>query len=176
MISFLQSSLSTMRSRLGQVGCCSCLRAERNALLGQLYCAADALLSPRLTVAALAALLFSMCWQPAFAQNEEQGTSPTEATVQDAFDHDPLSGPDAGTTLLSDNRKEKTDLFNLNLLEPWERWKAGIAESTGLSFGGDYLPVGFVATNSLGDQHLGLWGLPLLWELGLAEPRRGEHR
>ena len=124
MISLLQFSLSTMRSRLGQVGCYSCMRAERNALL-----------SPRLTVAALAALLFSMCWQPAFAQN---------------LNHDPLNGPDAGTTLLSDNRKEKTDLFNLNLLQSWEGWKAGIAESTGLSFGGDYLPVGFVATNSLG--------------------------
>ena len=134
MISFLQSSLSTMRSRLSQVGCCSCMRAERNALLGH-FTVRQTPLSPRLTVTALAALLFSMCWQPAFAQD---------------LKHDPLSGPDAGTTLLSDNRKEKTDLFNLNLLQSWERWKAGIAESTGLSFGGDYLPVGFVATNSLG--------------------------
>ncbi len=136
MMCFLQTSLSTMRSPLGQVGCCSCLRGERNALLGHLYCAADALLSPRLTVTLLAALVFSMCWQPAFAQD---------------LDHDPLSGPDAGTTLLSDNREEKADLLNINLLQPWEKWKAGIAESTGLSFGGDYLAVGFVATNSLGD-------------------------
>ena len=161
MISFLQSSLSTMRSRLDQVGCCSCLRAERNALLAHLYCAADALLSPRLTVAPLAALLFSMCWQPAFAQN---------------LDHDPLSGPDAGTTLLSDNREEKADLLNLNVLQSWERWKAGIAESTGLSFGGDYLAVGFVATNSLGDNTSASGVVALLWGLGLAEPRRGEHR
>ncbi len=114
-----------MCSRLGKVRCYSCLSAERNALL-----------SPRLRVAALAALLVSMCWQPAFAQDLE---------------HDPLSGPDAVKTLLNDNRKEKKDLFNLNLLEPWEKWKARVADSTGLTFGGDYLPVGFVATNSLGD-------------------------
>ena len=138
MISFLQSSLSTMRRRLDQVGCCSCLRAGRNAqhLPAHLYCAADALLSPRLTVAPLAVLLFFMCWQPAFAEN---------------YDHDPLNGPQAGTTILRDNREEKADLLNLNVLKAWEGWKAGIAESTGLSFGGDYLAVGFVATDSLGD-------------------------
>ena len=140
MISFLQSSLSTMRRRLDQVGCCSCLRAERNALL-----------SPRLTVAPLAVLLFFMCWQPAFAENAEQGASRTGAPVQNAYDHDPLNGPQAGTTILRDNREEKADLLNLNVLKAWEGWKAGIAESTGLSFGGDYLAVGFVATDSLGD-------------------------
>ena len=153
MISFLQSSLSTMRRRLDQVGCCSCLRAERNAqhLPAHLYCAADALLSPRLTVAPLAVLLFFMCWQPAFAENAEQGASRTGAPVQNAFDHDPLSGSRAVTTILRDDREEKADLLNLNILKAWKGWKAGIAESTGLSFGGDYLAVGFAATGSLGD-------------------------
>ena len=47
----LVAALSTMRRRLDQVGCCSWLRAERNAqhLPAHRYCAADALLSPRLT-------------------------------------------------------------------------------------------------------------------------------
>jgi len=153
MISLLQSSLSTMRSRLDQVGCCSCLRAGRNArhLPAHPYGAAGALMSPRLTVAPLAVLLFFVCWQPAFAEDAEQGASRTGAPVQNAFDHDPLNGPQAGTTLLRDNREEKADLLNLNVLEAWEVWKAGIAESTGLSFGGDYFGVGFAATNSLGD-------------------------
>ncbi|MGB5201815.1 MAG: hypothetical protein WBR56_18135, partial [Sedimenticolaceae bacterium] len=71
--------------------------------------------------------------------------------MQNTFDHAPLNGPEAGTTILRDNREEKADLLNVNVLKEWEGWKAGIAESTGLSFGGDYLPVGFVATDSLGD-------------------------
>ena len=112
---------------------------------------ADALLSPRLTVAPLAVLSFFMCWQTAFAENAEQGASRTGAPVQNTFDHAPLNGPEAGTTILRDNREEKADLLNVNVLKEWEGWKAGIAESTGLSFGGDYLPVGFVATDSLGD-------------------------
>ena len=108
-----------------------------------------ALLSPRLTVAPLAVLSFFTCWQPAFAENAEQGASRTGAPVQNAFDHDPFSGPRAVTTILRDDREEKADLLNLNVLEAWEGWKAGIAESTGLSFGGDYLAVGFAATDSL---------------------------
>ncbi len=77
--------------------------------------------------------------------------SPTGAPVQNTFDHDPLNGPQAVSTILRDNREEKADLLNRNVLKEWEGWKAGIAESTGLSLGGDYLAVGFAATDSLGD-------------------------
>ena len=149
----MQSSRSTRRRLFDQVGCCSCLKAGRNArhLPAHLCRAADALLSPRLIVALLAVLSFFMCWQTAFAENAEQGASRTGAPVQNAFDHDPFSGPQAGTTILRDDRKEKADLLDLNVLKAWEGWKAGIAESTGLSFGGDYFAVGFAATDSLGD-------------------------
>ena len=68
----------------------------------------------------------------------------------------------------------RSKYFNLNVLKAWEGWKAGIAEVYGLNFGGDYLAVGCY-TPSLGDD-LGLWGRALLWLLGVAEPRRGEHR
>jgi porin len=52
---------------------------------------------------------------------------------------------------LKDNQKKKAGLFDLNLLKPWKDWKSGVADRTGLKFGGDYLAVGFAATNSLGE-------------------------
>ncbi len=63
----------------------------------------------------------------------------------------PLNGSNSPDSLLNDARQEKNDVLDQNILKRWETWKGGVAERTGLSFGGDYTAVGFYSTESLGD-------------------------
>ena len=62
-----------------------------------------------------------------------------------------LVGPGSVENQLESDRQEKLGLLGLNILEPWDAWKANLAEQTGLSFGLDYNVLGFVASDSLGD-------------------------
>lgn len=60
----------------------------------------------------------------------------------------PLDGPESASSLLRDNREDKADLLNQNLLKDWERWRADIVDRTGFSFGADYIAVGLKASTA----------------------------
>lgn len=81
----------------------------------------------------------------------EAASAHTETSAGKRFDQDPMNGPDSVSVELKNDKEEKADVLDLNLLKKWKKWKAGITEKTGLDFGADYTAVGFAATSSLGD-------------------------
>lgn len=88
-----------------------------------------------------------------FAAGEtgETASAHTAVSSEKRFDQDPMNGPDSVSVQLKNDSEEKADVLDLNLLEKWKTWKAGITEKTGLGFGADYTAVGFAATSSPGD-------------------------
>ena len=62
-----------------------------------------------------------------------------------------LAGPDAVSSQLAADEKDKPDLLGVDDQDGFDEWKACVKERTGLDFGIDYLSLGLAATDSLGD-------------------------
>ncbi|GAA6159006.1 hypothetical protein NBRC116589_11800 [Ruegeria sp. HU-ET01832] len=62
-----------------------------------------------------------------------------------------LSGPDATDNVLARDAAPKDDLLDIDAQRPFDAWKTRLNQRTGLDFGLDYNALGFVASNSLGD-------------------------
>lgn len=77
--------------------------------------------------------------------------STTQSDAADVNSADSLLGPDAVQNQLRDDRADSPDLLEVDLLEGWRKFKAGVKEDIGLDFGFDYNALGFLATDSLGD-------------------------
>jgi porin len=71
------------------------------------------------------------------------------AHAQDAAEE--LAGPDAVSTRLAEDAKDKPDLLNIDEEAGLDAWKARVKNRTGLDFGVDYNWLGFAATKSLGE-------------------------
>lgn len=103
----------------------------------------------------------------AAGETKDAANASGEAPAGGGLDANPLNGPGSATSLLKDDREEKVDLLDLNLLKKWKTWKADVARRTGLDFGADYTAVGFAATASPGGdasasgiaRFFGSWGL-----------------
>jgi porin len=78
-----------------------------------------------------------------------------------------LAGPDAVTSQLAADEKDKPELLGVDLQNGFDAWKAGVKERTGLGFGIDYLSLGLAATDSLGDSTAasGVFRIYGTWEL-----------
>lgn len=77
------------------------------------------------------------------------GCLPSHSIAQSASDT--LTGPDATPSLLASDDEEKNDVLDVDRADSWGQWKDGIKERTGLDFGIDYNALGYVATDSLGN-------------------------
>ncbi len=73
----------------------------------------------------------------------------TDATPQAA---DAITGPASVDKQLESDQSIKSSILGLDILDSWQKWKAGIAEKSGLDFGLDYNALGFVASESLGEK------------------------
>jgi len=62
-----------------------------------------------------------------------------------------LAGPDAVSSQLAADEKDKPELLDVDLQNGFDSWKASVKERTGLDFGIDYFSLGLAATDSLGD-------------------------
>ncbi|WP_163886822.1 carbohydrate porin [Aliiruegeria sabulilitoris] len=80
---------------------------------------------------------------------------------------DVLSGPDSTPSLLASDDQEKDDVLDVDLQNAWSERKASIKDRTGLDFGFDYNALGFVASESLGEDTAGSGAFRLFgsWEL-----------
>lgn len=107
----------------------------------------------RFTTPALALLLVTLPW------------STNEVWAQSAGDV--LSGPNSTQDILEADDEEKDDLLDIDQSRGWDAWKAGIQERTGLDFGIDYNALGFIATDSTGNDSASSGSLRLFgtWEL-----------
>ncbi|MGI9432403.1 MAG: carbohydrate porin [Myxococcota bacterium] len=85
-----------------------------------------------------------------------------------------LGGPDAVENQLERDEQEKPAQFELEFLQPYRDWKAGLQENTGLHFGGDYSAQAFLAEGSAGDDFAagGMFRFFGSWEL---VDRGGDH-
>ena len=66
--------------------------------------------------------------------------------------HDSFTGSDAVQSQLGDDREAKKNLLGLALLEDWQTAKNAVYDRIGLRFGFDYNALGYVATDSPGDE------------------------
>ena len=61
-----------------------------------------------------------------------------------------LVAPDAVTSQLAMDEKDKPDLLGIDAQAGFDEWKVGVKERTGLDFGIDYNSLGFAAIDSPG--------------------------
>ena len=61
-----------------------------------------------------------------------------------------LVAPDAVTSQLATDEKDKPDLLGIDAQAGFDEWKVGVKERTGLDFGIDYNSLGFAAIDSPG--------------------------
>ncbi len=96
-----------------------------------------------------------------------------------------FGSPDAVENQIQSDRQQIDALFELEFLDPWFAFKEELVEDTGLSFSIDYSSVGFMATDSPGDDAAasGMFRVFGAWELiGRGTPDtgalvfKGEHR
>ena len=80
---------------------------------------------------------------------------------------DSLAGPDSTSALLAADDQERDTVLGVNLLQSWSDWKASLKDRTGLDFGLDYIALGYVASQSLGEDTAatGVFRLFGEWEL-----------
>jgi porin len=80
---------------------------------------------------------------------------------------DSLAGPDSTSVLLAADDQERDTVLGVNLLRSWSNWKASIKDRTGLDFGFEYITLGYVASQSLGEDTAatGVFRLYGQWEL-----------
>ncbi|WP_394713508.1 carbohydrate porin [uncultured Roseibium sp.] len=80
---------------------------------------------------------------------------------------DSLAGPDSTSALLAADDQERDTVLDVNLLQSWSDWKASIKDRTGFDFGLDYIALGYVASQSLGQDTAatGVFRLFGEWEL-----------
>ena len=89
-----------------------------------------------------------------------------------------LIGPDAVTSQLATDEKDKPDLLGIDAQAGFDEWKAGVKERTGLDFGIDYNSLGFAAIDSPGKSSAasGVFRVFGTWELlsliHISEPTR----
>ena len=78
-----------------------------------------------------------------------------------------LIGPDAVTSQLAADEKDKPDLLGIDAQAGFDEWKAGVKERTGLDFGIDYNSLGFAAIDSPGKSSAasGVFRVFGTWEL-----------
>jgi porin len=63
-----------------------------------------------------------------------------------------LAGPNSTPALLAQDDQERDTVLDVELRRPWRDWKASLKDRTGLDFGFDYISLGYVATQSLGEE------------------------
>ncbi|MCR9086862.1 MAG: carbohydrate porin [Rhodobacteraceae bacterium] len=68
---------------------------------------------------------------------------------------DVLAGPDSTPSLLASDDEKKDDVLDVDLQYSWSERKASLKDRTGLDFGFDYNALGFVASDSLGEDTAG---------------------
>jgi porin len=62
-----------------------------------------------------------------------------------------LAGPGSITATLESDGQEQDSVLDVNLQQSWSDWKASIKDRTGLNFGLDYIALGYVASDSPGE-------------------------
>jgi hypothetical protein len=62
-----------------------------------------------------------------------------------------LAGPGSITATLESDGQEQDSVLDVNLQQSWSDWKASIKDRTGLDFGLDYIALGYVASDSPGE-------------------------
>jgi porin len=83
--------------------------------------------------------------QPAIESLAEPDSTPAQPVI--GF----LAGPNSTPALLASDDQERDTVLDVDLLQPWHDWKASLKDRTGLDFGFDYISLGYVATESLGE-------------------------
>ena len=78
-----------------------------------------------------------------------------------------LAGPGSITATLESDGQDQDSVLDVDLLQSWSAWKASIKDRTGLDFGLDYIALGYVASDSLGENTAatGVFRLFGEWEL-----------
>jgi porin len=62
-----------------------------------------------------------------------------------------LAGPGSVTATLELDGQEQDSVLDVNLQQSWSDWKASIKDRTGLDFGLDYIALGYIASDSPGE-------------------------
>ncbi|MHC4564687.1 MAG: carbohydrate porin [Planctomycetota bacterium] len=92
-----------------------------------------------------------------------------ETGKTDETQHPSFGGPDTVEIQMESDRAEKDALYESRLLKPYFEWQAGIKETYGLSFGGDYSSVYLKASDNLpgmdDSASSGMFRLYASWEL-----------
>ena len=80
---------------------------------------------------------------------------------------DVLAGPGSTPALLAADDQERDPVLDVNLQKSWSERKASLKDRTGLDFGLDYISLGYVASESLGEDTAagGVFRLYGEWEL-----------
>jgi porin len=65
--------------------------------------------------------------------------------------NDVLAGPDSTSVLLAEDDKKQDPLLDVNLQQSWSDSKASLKDRTGFDFGLEYITLGYVASESLGE-------------------------
>ncbi len=80
---------------------------------------------------------------------------------------DALAGPGSTPAQLESDKQEQDPVLDVDLQQPWSDWKASLKDRTGLDFGLDYITLGYVASESLGEDTAatGVFRLYGEWEL-----------
>ena len=126
-----------------------------------------------MTVRSLIVALLVAVASPVVAQEDAAvSDAPTDSPPADVLTStqrltSDLPGPDAVDNQLREDREAKPNLFNANLLEPWEKLKEDVYDKTGLRFGGDYSAMYLYASDTLDEQHAagGILRLYGSWDL-----------
>jgi porin len=74
---------------------------------------------------------------------------PSALHAQPAIDE--LAGPGSITATLESDGQDQDSVLDVNLQQSWSDWKASIKDRTGLDFGLDYIALGYVASDSPGE-------------------------
>lgn len=62
-----------------------------------------------------------------------------------------LAGPGSTPAQLESDGQDQDSVLDVGLLQSWSDWKASLKDRTGLDFGFDYIALGYVASESLGE-------------------------
>lgn len=62
-----------------------------------------------------------------------------------------LAGPGSITATLESDGQDQDSVLDVNLQQSWSDWKDSVEDRTGLKFGFDYIALGYVASDSPGD-------------------------
>jgi porin len=89
------------------------------------------------------------------------------ATLHAQSASDRLAGPGSTTAQLASDGQDQDSVLDVDLQQQWSDWKASIKDRTGLDFGFDYIALGYVASESLGEDTAATGVLRLFgeWEL-----------